>query len=48
MDTVRSEPDDSAAMALRRTAAMAVNQEAFNNFAMFHEAGLEERHIYNI
>ena len=43
IETVRSEPDDSAAMALRRTAAMAVNEEAFNNFAMFHEAGLEER-----
>ena len=33
---------DSESMALRRTAAMAVSDEIFQNFKMFHEAGLPD------
>lgn len=36
------EDDDSQAMALRRTAAMAVNEEVFQSFSMFHLAGLKD------
>merc|ERR1712098_183172 len=34
--------DDTQAMALRRTASMAVNQEVFQSFSMFHLAGLAD------
>jgi len=33
---------DNQAMALRRTAAMAVNEEVFQNFSMYHMAGLKD------
>jgi len=36
------EDDDDQAMALRRTAAMAVNEEVFQNFSMYHVAGLKD------
>ena len=36
------EPGDSESMALRRTAAMAVSDEIFQNFKMFLEAGLPD------
>jgi len=36
------EDDDDQAMALRRTAAMAVNDEVFQSFSMFHLAGLKD------
>jgi len=36
------EDDDTQAMALRRTAAMAVNEEVFQNFSMYHLAGLKD------
>ena len=39
---VTAETDDSESMALRRTAAMAVSEEVFQNFQMFHEAGLPD------
>ena len=39
---VTAEPGDSDSMALRRTAAMAVNDETFQTFKMFHEAGLPD------
>ena len=39
---VTAETDDSESMALRRTAAMAVSEEVFQNFQMFHEAGLAD------
>ena len=37
-----AEPGDSKPMALRRTAAMAVSDEIFQNFKMFFEAGLPD------
>lgn len=36
------EDDDDQAMALRRTAASAVNEEVFESFSMFHLAGLKD------
>ena len=39
---ITAEPGDSESMALRRTAAMAVSDETFQTFKMFHEAGLPD------
>jgi len=39
---IDKEPEDSPAMALRRTAANAVTEEVFNDFSMFHTAGLPD------
>ena len=41
-EDVYVEDDDSQAMALRRTAAMAVDEDVFTNFSMFHLAGLKD------
>ena len=39
---ITAQPGDSESMALRRTAAMAVSDETFQTFIMFHEAGLPD------
>ena len=39
---IEKEPDETPAMALRRTAANAVDDEVFNDFSMFHAAGLPD------
>jgi len=41
-EDVYVEDDDTQAMALRRTAAMAVDEDVFTNFSMFHLAGLKD------
>jgi len=41
-EEVYVEDDDDQAMALRRTAAMAVDEEVFQNFSMYHLAGLKD------
>ena len=39
---VACEVGDSSSMALRRTAAGAVNEEVYSNFSMFFSAGLPD------
>ena len=41
-EDVYVEDDDSQAMALRRTATMAVDEDVFKHFSMFHLAGLKD------
>lgn len=42
VEKVQVEDDDDQAMALRRTVAMAVTEEVFQSFSMFHLAGLAD------
>ena len=41
-EKVVCEAEDSSPMALRRTAADAVNEEVYSNFSMFFTAGLPD------